>query len=481
VKTEFPLQFYLRILLISIFVALLGISPAPHAALAFLANAYQSISIGDLQDAAINLASAADYYPWRVDLNKKAAQYALQVNDPKAAIQYLERPGTISRLSPDDLLLLGDAYNQSGDPLVAQAIWKHVTEIVDSIPAYQRLADYYLKQQDYDSAAAIKQKLLSLNPSDINLYYQIGLLYSITEPIKALPFFAQAEQIDPSNAQNAQDLHDKIRTANLFDEPAYTLLMVGRQLATWGDWESALVAFQHAVSLRPGYAEAWAFLAEARQQISLQETGGITNVALPDLELALQLDPNSMIAHTFMGLYWERQADYSQAQRYLRNAIALSPEDPFLYSELGNILSKAGDLPAAQSAYEAAIHLAPNDPLFYRQLAEFAMQNQIQIREIALPAARQAIMLDPHDASSLDVMARVMLMLLDYHSAERYSMLALQSDPSFSPACLHLGLAYLYQGKSTLAHQWLSLAESVDPDSWVAAQALRFLTYYFPP
>jgi tetratricopeptide (TPR) repeat protein len=481
VKTEIPLQIYLRILLLSILIALLGISPAPHTANALLQNARQSIAIGDFQNSATNLAAAASYYPWRVDLNKEAAQYALQANDPQSAIRYLERPGTVSRLNTDDLILLGDAYNQDGDPFMAQSIWKHVTTLVDSIPAYQRLADFYTQQQDYASAADMLQKVLSLNPSVIDLYYHIGLLYSITDPTKALPFFAQAEQIDPSNAQKAEDLYAKIRTANLFDEPAYTLLLVGRQLAYWGEWDLALVAFQHAVSLNPGYADAWAFLAEALQQVALQKTGIITYEGLPDLQLALQLDPNSILAHTLMGLYWERQADYPQAQQYLQDAIVLSPEDPFLVSELGNILSKAGDLPAAQSAYQAAIQLAPDDPLFYRQLAEFAMQNHIQIRELALPAARQAIMLDPRDAGSLDVMAQVMLILLDYHSAERYSLEALQSDPKFSPACLHLGLAYLYQGKSALAQQWLGLAESVDPGSWVSAQASRFLDYYFPP
>ena len=90
------------------------------------------------------------------------------------------------------------------------------------------------------------------------------------------------------------------------------------------------------------------------------------------------------------------------------------------YSELGNIFSKAGDLPAAQAAYESAIQLSPQDPLFYCLLAQFALDNQIQIHALALPAARQAILLDPHNANSLDVMAQVMFMLEDYHSAERY-------------------------------------------------------------
>jgi len=480
VKTDSPLTFYLRILLVSILIALLGLTPTPHAAGTLLDNAYQSIAAGDLQNAAKNLAGAASYFPWRDDLNLEAAHYAFQAGDPKSTIEYLERPGTISQLTTDDLIMLGDAYNQSDNSAIAEAIWRHVTELGDSIVANQRLVDLYLQQKDYASAASYSQKLLFLDPSNVHLYYQIGLLYVVTDPVKALPFLAQAAETDPANASNAQVLHNKIRTANLFDEPAYTYLIIGRQLANFGDWEFASVAFIRAVSLRPGYADAWALLSEAHQQITLQETGLASNVGLPELELALQLDGNSILANTLMGLYWERQEDYSQAQQYLEHAIASSPDDPYLYAELANILSKAGDLPAAQSAYESAIRLTPQDPLFYRQLAEFAMENQIQIRELALPAARQAILLNPRDASSLDVMAQVMLMLQDYHSAERFSLSALQSDPEFSPAYLHLGTAYIYMGESILARQWLGLAETVNPDSWVAAQAKRLIDFYFP-
>jgi len=480
VNTPSPLHFYLRILVVSIFIGLLGLTPSPHAAGTLLVNAYQSIASGDMSKAAESLAGAASYYPWRVDLNLDAARYAYQAGDSKATIEYLERPGTISHLSTDDLIMLGDAYNQSGNPSMAQAIWKHITELGNSIQANQRLVDLYLQQKDYASAASYSQKLLFLNPSNVRLYYQISLYYAVTDPVKALPFLAQAVETDPTNASNAQVLHDKIRTANLFEEPAYTYLIIGRQLANYGEWEFASAAFQRAVSLRPGYADAWALLSEARQQITLQEIGSTSDVGLPELELAIQLDGNSILANTLMGLYWERQEDYSQAQQYLERAITSSPDDPYLYSELGNILSKAGDLPAAQAAYESAIQLTPQDPLFYRQLAEFALENQIQIHELALPAARQAILLNPLDASSLDVMAQVMLMLEDYHSAERFSQDALHSDPEFTPAYLHLGMAYIYLGESNLARQWLGLAETLDPDSWVAAQAKRMMDFYFP-
>ena len=480
VKTETPLSFYLRILLVSLLIALLGLAPRPHAAARFLENANRFSASGDWLSASQYLANAGEYFPWRYDLFRTAGRFAVQAGDSVTAIQYLEHTGTISHLTFGDLILLGDAYYQTGELFMAEAIWKHATTWVDPSLAYERLSNLYLQRKDYISAINELQNLLTLNPANIHLYYQIGSLYAATDPEKSLLFLIQAAEIDSTNAIHAQTMHDKIRTASLFDEPAYTFLIAGRQLANWGEWNLAAEAFQHAINLRPDYADAWAFLGESRQQIALLETGAKSEVGFAELAQALQLDANSTLANTFMGLYWERQEDYSQAQRYLQQAIDTSPEDPFLYSELGNLLAKAGDLPAAHKAYASAIQLKPGDPLFYRLLAEFALQYQIQIRELALPAARQAITLNPNDASSLDVMAQVMIFLQDYHSAERFALSAVSSAPNFAPAYLHLGTAYLYLGESELAHLWLSLAETVNPDTWIASQAKRMLEYYFP-
>lgn len=479
-KNDSPLRFYIRILLVAIFIAILGLGPTPHAAGKFLVDAYQSAVNGEFLNAARNLAGVAQYYPWQADFNLQAARYAIRAGDAKMTIQYLQRPEISSQLTPDDLILLGDAYAQSGDSSSAEAVWKGIIAKGDSAQACQRLADLYLQRKDYASALSYSQKQLKLNPSDIHLYYQIGLLYAATDPVLALPFLAQAAEIDPVNGSQAQAIHDKIRTASLFDDPPYTLLISGRQLASINEWGYALEAFQRAVAMKPDYTDAWAFLGEAQQQINPQGSGSSGDFGLSELKQALRLDSSSILANTFMAMYWERHEDYPQAQHYLEQAITASPDDPYLFTELGNILSKAGDLPSAQSAYEKAIQIDPQNPLFYRLLAVYAVENQIQIRELALPAIRQALIIDPSDSTSLDVMAQVMLILQDYHSAERFSLDALQSDPKYAPAYLHLGMAYVYLGESDSAYKWLSLAETVDPKSWVTAQARRLLDYYFP-
>ena len=479
-NTASPFQVYFRILVVSILVALIGLGAIPRALLRLESDAFQSAAAGDYHNAARFTADVAEYYPWQPDLLIQAAHFAYQAGDSQFTIQTLERPALSGYLTIDDLILLGNAYQQSGDSAKAEAVWQDVAERVDSQLALQNLVDLYLEQGNYPSTIDTLKKLITLNPTDGRLYYRVGLLYAATDPLDALPFLAQAAQFDQPLASHAQALHDKIRTAGLFEQPAYTLLASGRQLASMGEWIYATEAFRRATELYPGYADAWAFLGEAKQQITLQESGAYTDLGLAELRHALQLEAGSVLANTFMGLYWERQQDFSQAQHYLEQAISLNPSDPYLFSELGNIISKSGDLPAAQAEYQQAIQLAPQEPLFYRLLAGFALDNHIQVRELALPAARQAIILDPHNSDSLDMMSQVMLALQDYHSAERYALQAVQSNPANLPAYLHLGTAYLYLGDATLAYHWLNLARDTNPDSWIASQAARMIDYYFP-
>jgi len=480
VKADSNFHLYLRIILVSALVAALGLFPSIRDFNTLLQNAHQAAASGDWSGAADYLTEAANRYPWRDDLKIQAARYAFQAGDPKAVIAYLESRGAKAGMSQQDALMLGDAYLQNGDLVKAVNTWKQLDDSSDSADALQRLADLYLQEKDYPSALSYLKKLLSLDPSDGGLYYQIGLLYAVSEPLQSLPYLAQAADIDPSLADQAHSLYEKIQTANLFDRPAYTLLAAGRELANQGEWSLAGEAFKRVTEIDPDYADGWAFLGEAKQQVKQGETGTFSEVGLAELEHALQLDASSVLANTFMGIYWERQQDYSQAQTYLQQAITLNPDDPYLYSELGNILSRAGDLPAAQSAFESAISHAPQDPTFYRLLAQFALDNGIQTHEIALASARQALKLNPQDPASLDMMAQVMLELRDFRSAEDYSIQALSIDQGYTPAALHLGTAYLYLGEPDLAYHWLRLARDNGQGSWVGNQASRMLDYYFP-
>ncbi|MBI4927724.1 MAG: tetratricopeptide repeat protein, partial [Anaerolineae bacterium] len=247
---------------------------------------------------------------------------------------------------------------------------------------------------------------------------------------------------------------------------------VGRVLASFNEWELAAEAFHQSILSRPDYGEAWAYLSEARQHIGQDGSA--------DLERALALAPDSLAVMTLASLYWQRQGDYDQAIAYLNAAVAVDPGNPVLQVELGRTFAEKGDLAAAQGYYQKAIELDPHESAYWRSLAEFALSKQIQIRELALPAARQAVLLAPADPAALDVMGQALLMLDDSLTAERFLRRALQADPKYAAAHLHLGQVYLLQGDRLHARQELDQAIALAPGSTTAAIADRLLQRYFP-
>jgi tetratricopeptide (TPR) repeat protein len=469
---------YLRILLVAMLITLLNLAPRPHALRQALNQARRDLGQSNLVDAVDQIAQAAIMIPWRTDLPPLAARYALQSNQPLLAIQYLEQPLVANRLVHADLLVLGDAYQQSGDSMMAALIWQQVAELAPSPEIYQRLADFHLFRKDYPAAIEDLRQVLLYQPSNATLNYRIGLLYATVDPDTALTYLAQAGQMDANLYPASQELLRKIRTSRLFEEPAYTFTAAGRVLASLNEWALAEAAFLRATQLRPNYAEAWAFLGEARQHAI--EDPHSANTGLSELQIALRLDPTSLSANLLMGIYWERQGDYQLASGYIQTTIDLDPKNPLLRAELANALAQQGNLPAAQASFEEAIQLAPTDPLFYRLLAEFALEHQIQVREIALPAARMAVILAPNDPLSLDLMGRTMIMLEDYHSAQRFLWQALEIQPEYAPAHLHLGMVLVQQGEMERGRQEFDLAETLGSGTSTATQAQRFLAYYYP-
>ena len=143
--------------------------------------------------------------------------------------------------------------------------------------------------------------------------------------------------------------------------------------------------------------------------------------------------------------------------------------------------AQTGNLDIALTHFETAIELDPYDLKSHHALAEFCIRYNLDLREIALPAARQALSISPNDASSLDVMGQVLFRLGDYLNAERFYLRALGSDSQLPAAHLHLGLLYMLRNQSSLARTHLSQAIAFAPHTPIADQAQRLLEENYGP
>ena len=198
------------------------------------------------------------------------------------------------------------------------------------------------------------------------------------------------------------------------------------------------------------------------------------------MQKALELEPASISANTFLALYWQRQGRYDLAVEAIRGAVAAAPDNPVLQVELGNTLALSGELQSAYQAYLQAIHLAPQNARYYNYLVEFSLKYEYNTPEIALPAARRALLIAPDDPASLDCMGQVLMQIEDFVNAERFLLLAIQHDSTYAPAYLHLGMLHLLRDQPDLAYQNLTQAVTLAPNGAAGMQAQQLLQSAIP-
>lgn len=460
---------------LAILITLWGLSPAGDDTRQAFHQAEMARQAGAPQRAAVHLAFLAERIPWRTELWEIAGHYALAGGQPDLAGAYFAAAAQRGALSLNGYLAWGEADWQAGQPETAVQVWQLAYKLgADPYVSLSQLASAYRALGDQSGLIETLQNLLGITtmlPASerASLLAELGLQLSVNEPAKAPPYLLQAIELNRALEATLRPLNFAIQRALSQQDAAFTLLAAGRVLANQGEWDLAAIAFENAITAQPNYAEAWAYAAEAWQQLSQAEK------SLFALEHALALNPDSLAANSFMALYWQRQGDYIQAQAYLQAAQQADPDNPHLLTDLGNLIALQGDLQTAQDHYQQAIALAPNDPDFVQAWIEFSVRYNLDLKATALPAARQAVLRYPDSAGMLDAMGQVLYQLGDQFNAERFFRRALQIDPDYSQAHLHLGIVHVFRDQAAPARSHLETVLRLAPGSPQAIQAQRLL------
>jgi tetratricopeptide (TPR) repeat protein len=441
-----------------------------------LAQARRIFDSGHALEAAAYLAEKAADSRRPQSFWQAAGWYALQGGDYTQAVTALENAAGLGDLDGEHLLALGDAYAQLGDLDAALLAWQGASSSVSQAEVSKRSLPVYLARGEILPAIQDLQALTQASPSDIDMRYQLGLLLATQDPEAALAHLAQVAKSESAHSGPAGELHRKILSARREAEKAFSLLESGRALASLDYWDYAEEAFLQATRLRPDYADAWALLGEARQH-----TPDVTREAgLEELELALALDPGSILPHALLAMYWERQGDFEQAASSLQNAIQLEGQNPVLQAQLGKLLALSGEIDAAQAAYRRAAELSPYEDTYQRILASFSLSYNVDVREVALPAARQALIINPGSPQNLDLMGQVLIRLNDCTNARRFLERAVSLDEGYAAAHLNLGVAQALCGDMRSAVEALRQAKRLAPEGPIGEQADRLLEAYVP-
>jgi tetratricopeptide (TPR) repeat protein len=372
------------------------------------------------------------------------------------------------------MLALGDAYEQGGDPAAAITAWQSAAALpgADLIQVYTRLESAYQANADLDSLHKTLTQHAAAAPQDAQVLYRLGLIETVLSADQASGHLNQASLLDSGLSARVHAIQTGLILAGKTPDASYRLLLIGRALGSAGEWSTALLAFERAIALNPKNFEALAFRGEALNQLGKD--------GYPDLEKAVQAAPESVLIQALQAVYWLRDGKPERALVYLHAAARQEPDNPVWQVDLGNALAAMGSLDDAARSYQAATQIAPKDPAYWRLLAGFCLRYQYLVRDMGLPAARQAVLLNDKDPASLDLMGQVFSALNDMLSAERFFQRAIQAAPDSADAHFHLGYVLLQEGDTQAARDQLLLASKLQPDTNAGQQASRLLKQYFP-
>jgi len=451
---------------------LLGVWPGQKVIGDALDSARQAERGGQPGFAAIWLRKVTIREPFRKEIIEQIANDELAAgNTGQAEAAYMSARAQ-NVLSAEGFNRLATLLEKSEKWEQAAVIWSDLAGMASSADVYSHLVTAYRRAGQLDKALAAAQSWHLDFPQDGNASYSLAILESGHNIEKALQELEGCSAV-PRCRDGLVSLRKASALASLSEDQGYRLVVVGRWLGGLGEWELAESAFQSAVGLSPGYAEAWAFLGQARLQN--KESG------LAELQKALALNPDSVLTRALLALYWGKDGDFKKALEQMQAAARLEPAQAVWQVELGNLTAEAGDLIAAQTFFHEAEVLEPDNPVVWKSITSFSLKYNVELRSMGLPAARRSVELRPNDPASLDSLGSILMALGDVRGAERILQQSIQIDPDYASGHYHLAQVLIQLSEQDQAVVHLQFAVKLDEGGPVGAMAGRLLGRILQP
>ncbi len=241
-----------------------------------------------------------------------------------------------------------------------QRLVKRATESGEAYQLYLQARFYWNKRtkQSLEKSIELFQQAVSKDPNYALAYVGLAEAYVVMQDhgyistadtlAKVKPAVTRALELDPNLGE------------------AYLSLASLKESIEW-DWAAADAAYKRAISLNPNYATAHQWYA-----LYLQWMGRFDE-AIEQNDLALKLDPLSMVINSNAGQIRRTAKRYEEAGQRLKKDLEMFPDSPGAHSEMGILLQMQGK--CTESWKEFAKSNALNG---YQQVADAIQQGLAQ-------------------------------------------------------------------------------------------------------
>lgn len=391
--------------------------------------------------------------------------------------------------------ILGDVQHTCPDGPCQESMryWTaYLARRPDDRAARQALARAAIRLGDWERARAELEHLLADDPTDVVSHAWLGLLLIGPDPVTGASHLQQAAS-DPALAAQLAPIFVAERLSVPSDDPAYRSALLGVSLlnldvSVFGKLSErrgsaqldpinqdvqqaittlALRSLLAAIYRSPSYADAYAYLGQAFEQL------GQSDWAQAALRYALELAPGSAIVQTMVGLYWDRHQAPALARQYFEAAYNQDQDNATLCLEIAATYLDEGNYTAAEIWLRFATEIAPDDPQVWKMLAQFYIDLGIDVKASGLSAARRLLELVPRDAQAHDLMGWAQFLANEHSEALDSLLRALALDPTLASAHYHLGRLHALQGDYAQAVRAYQQAAAYDVDGQLATELDR--------
>jgi tetratricopeptide (TPR) repeat protein len=216
------------------------------------------------------------------------------------------------------------------------------------------------------------------------------------------------------------------------DPEAYALMLKARYLhSQWSkeNFEKAIEAFNQALAIEPGYAEAWASLSVVyltQTQSGYRDRDEGVALAREAVTKALALNPELATAWARLALIQSSfDWDWVAAEASIQKALTVAPENNKVQNAAGTIAGFMGQFDEALSYYKMFLVDEPLDLIGLYNVGETLLQ-QGKLEE-AETYFRRVLELNPNDWGTHTQLA--IIMLKQDRLEEAWSELMLEIDP----------------------------------------------------
>lgn len=268
---------------------------------------------------------------------------------------------------------------------------------------------------------------------------------------------------------------------------AYELYLQGRRFFHQHrrkSLEIAIQTFTRAIEADPGYARAYAGIADCHSFLNLYFGLGSEAVEAADeaSAKALEMNPSLADAHTARGLALFLQREYDRAEKHLAEAIALDPSIYEPHYIFGRVSFSRGQMEKAASHFKDACSIVQEAydswyllGMCYRNIGQESKARQANME--CIEAVFNRVRSNPDDTRALTMGASILVNLGEPERALAWIERALAIDPDepiiqYNCACAYVSLDLVDKaihclevavGQSSLSVEWVANDPDLDP------------------